>query len=181
MHGEGSTCWQSRKSKKIGRNIVGGSVIRKGSKKERPFQVHRFVLDHPREVLYDRINLRVDLMMQAGLEEEAKHQGGILSTHIVVPIPAVHTMADTQTSTDNNGVAKLPKTCVQCRAHRSTYLCSHCCKEVPLCHPNHGREGRQGLLAATGYIPVILAFKHGNTQETCSKSVTMELKIDFGF
>lgn len=46
--------------------------LRKGSKKERPFQVHRFVLDHDREVLYDRINLRVDLMMEAGLEDEAK-------------------------------------------------------------------------------------------------------------
>ncbi len=48
------------------------SELRKGSKKERPFNVHRFVLDHPREVLYDRINLRVDLMMEAGLEAEAK-------------------------------------------------------------------------------------------------------------
>ncbi len=48
------------------------SELRKGSKKERPFKVHRFVLDHPREVLYERINHRVDLMMHAGLEEEAK-------------------------------------------------------------------------------------------------------------
>ncbi|GAB5417922.1 MAG: hypothetical protein Crog4KO_23300 [Crocinitomicaceae bacterium] len=48
------------------------SELRKGSKKERPFKIHRFVLDHPREVLYDRINLRVNLMMEAGLENEAK-------------------------------------------------------------------------------------------------------------
>ena len=46
--------------------------LRKGTKKERPFKVHRFVLDHPREVLYERINLRVDLMMEAGLENEAR-------------------------------------------------------------------------------------------------------------
>jgi tRNA dimethylallyltransferase len=46
--------------------------LRKGTNKERPFNVHRFVLDHPREVLYDRINLRVDLMMEAGLEKEAR-------------------------------------------------------------------------------------------------------------
>ena len=46
--------------------------LRRGTHKKRPFEIHRFVLDHPREVLYDRINLRVDLMMEAGLEEEAK-------------------------------------------------------------------------------------------------------------
>ena len=48
------------------------SELRKGSRKERPFKVHRFVLDHERDVLYDRINLRVDLMMEAGLENEAR-------------------------------------------------------------------------------------------------------------
>ncbi len=48
------------------------SDLRQGSKKERPFKVHSFVLDHEREVLYNRINLRVDLMMEAGLEAEAK-------------------------------------------------------------------------------------------------------------
>lgn len=48
------------------------SELRKGAKKTRPFQIHRFVLDHPRETLYNRINLRVDVMMNEGLEEEAK-------------------------------------------------------------------------------------------------------------
>lgn len=48
------------------------SELRQGTKKERPFQVHRFVLDHPREILYKRINLRVEQMMQAGLEQEAR-------------------------------------------------------------------------------------------------------------
>lgn len=48
------------------------SELRKGTKKERPFQVHRFVLEHPREVLYNRINMRVDIMMETGLETEAK-------------------------------------------------------------------------------------------------------------
>lgn len=46
--------------------------LRKGSKKPRPFKVHHFVLDHPREKLYERINQRVDLMMKEGLESEAK-------------------------------------------------------------------------------------------------------------
>lgn len=48
------------------------SELRSGARKKRPFEVHRFVLDHPREALYGRINQRVDLMMEAGLEEEAR-------------------------------------------------------------------------------------------------------------
>lgn len=37
---------------------------------ERPFTVKRFVIDHPREQLYERINKRVDLMLTNGLLEE---------------------------------------------------------------------------------------------------------------
>ena len=48
------------------------SKLRKGTHKKRPFKVHRFVLNHDREVLYNRINKRVDIMMQEGLEEEAR-------------------------------------------------------------------------------------------------------------
>lgn len=48
------------------------SEMRKNKPKERPFQVIRFVLDWPRAVLYDRINKRVDNMMEQGLLEEVK-------------------------------------------------------------------------------------------------------------
>ncbi|MCH2224064.1 MAG: tRNA (adenosine(37)-N6)-dimethylallyltransferase MiaA [Crocinitomicaceae bacterium] len=48
------------------------STLRKASKKTRSFNVIRFVLNHEREVLYDRINRRVDLMMEQGLLEEVK-------------------------------------------------------------------------------------------------------------
>ena len=41
-------------------------------KKERPFQILRIALDMERELLYDRINNRVQLMMEAGLLEEVK-------------------------------------------------------------------------------------------------------------
>jgi len=41
-------------------------------KKERPFQILRIALDIERELLYDRINNRVQLMMEAGLLEEVK-------------------------------------------------------------------------------------------------------------
>ena len=38
----------------------------------RPFKVSRFVIEHPREQLYERINIRVDLMMANGLLEEVR-------------------------------------------------------------------------------------------------------------
>lgn len=43
-----------------------------GQKKERPFNIVKIALELPREILYERINQRVDLMMQQGLLEEAK-------------------------------------------------------------------------------------------------------------
>ena len=39
---------------------------------ERPFDIIKIGITWPREELYERINLRVDLMMEAGLEEEAR-------------------------------------------------------------------------------------------------------------
>lgn len=41
-------------------------------KQERPFNIVRTALDLPREVLYERINRRVELMMEAGLLDEVK-------------------------------------------------------------------------------------------------------------
>ena len=48
------------------------SELRKRKPAPRPFKVHRFVIDHDREVLYDRINRRVDIMLDLGLVEEAR-------------------------------------------------------------------------------------------------------------
>jgi tRNA dimethylallyltransferase len=48
------------------------SSFRKAEFKERPFNIIKLAIDLPREVLYDRINHRVDLMMHAGLLEEVK-------------------------------------------------------------------------------------------------------------
>ena len=42
------------------------------NRKKRDFDIIKIGLDMPREVLYDRINARVNVMMQDGLEEEAK-------------------------------------------------------------------------------------------------------------
>lgn len=48
------------------------SEWRKNSKKERPFAIKKIGLTRDREELYDRINKRVDIMMEAGLLEEVK-------------------------------------------------------------------------------------------------------------
>lgn len=48
------------------------SDLRKQEPTPRPFKVHRVVIDHDRKTLYDRINLRVDLMMEAGLLKEVE-------------------------------------------------------------------------------------------------------------
>ncbi len=49
------------------------SEQRIGKKAERPFNIIKIGLSLPREVLYARINQRVDDMMKAGLLEEVKH------------------------------------------------------------------------------------------------------------
>lgn len=43
-----------------------------GGRKERDFDIIKIGLELPREVLYERINKRVDIMMQQGLEAEVK-------------------------------------------------------------------------------------------------------------
>jgi len=48
------------------------SEWRKKQPDPRPFEVKRFVIEHPREKLYDRINERVDKMVEEGLEAEAR-------------------------------------------------------------------------------------------------------------
>ncbi|MBN8786366.1 MAG: tRNA (adenosine(37)-N6)-dimethylallyltransferase MiaA [Terrimonas sp.] len=41
-------------------------------KKQRPFNIIKVGIDVPREVLYEQVNKRVDMMMEAGLAEEVK-------------------------------------------------------------------------------------------------------------
>lgn len=48
------------------------SEMRLNKPEPRDFVTHRFVLDWPREILYDRINRRVDNMMEQGLLDEVK-------------------------------------------------------------------------------------------------------------
>jgi tRNA dimethylallyltransferase len=53
---------------------TGESILafRKGEKQKRKFNIIKIGLDLPREELYNRINHRVDVMMQEGLLQEAK-------------------------------------------------------------------------------------------------------------
>lgn len=56
------------------REATGQSIIsyRKTTKVNRDFSIKQFALEMPREMLNERINKRVDIMMLAGLEAEAK-------------------------------------------------------------------------------------------------------------
>lgn len=48
------------------------SSMRTGEKRQRPFNIIKLGIDMERERLYERINRRVDVMMQMGLEREAR-------------------------------------------------------------------------------------------------------------
>ena len=48
------------------------SSLRTGQVKERPFRIVKISLDFEREKLFERINRRVDAMVEAGLEQEAR-------------------------------------------------------------------------------------------------------------
>ena len=48
------------------------SLLRKAERKARDFQIIKVGITMPREQLYDRINRRVDIMIEAGLEAEAR-------------------------------------------------------------------------------------------------------------
>ena len=48
------------------------SSQRKQIIKERPFKIEKFVLNMPRDILYERINKRVNIMIEQGLIEEAR-------------------------------------------------------------------------------------------------------------
>ncbi|MDE5807018.1 MAG: tRNA (adenosine(37)-N6)-dimethylallyltransferase MiaA, partial [Muribaculaceae bacterium] len=46
--------------------------LRTGQRRKRPFEIKKYMVDMPREMLFGRINSRVDAMIAAGLEEEAR-------------------------------------------------------------------------------------------------------------
>lgn len=48
------------------------SELLTGQRRERPFKIVKMAINHSREELFSRINQRVDLMIEAGLEDEAR-------------------------------------------------------------------------------------------------------------
>jgi tRNA dimethylallyltransferase len=48
------------------------SELRTGEKRTHNFTIRRFIIEHPRDQLYDRINRRVDIMISEGLIEEVR-------------------------------------------------------------------------------------------------------------
>ena len=46
--------------------------LRTGERRSRPFEIKKYMIDMPREMLFLRINRRVDAMVADGLEEEAR-------------------------------------------------------------------------------------------------------------
>lgn len=47
------------------------SLVRTNNRKQRPFAIHKIALNVPREELYNRINTRVNVMIEQGIEAEA--------------------------------------------------------------------------------------------------------------
>lgn len=62
------------------------SSLLTGRKRSLPFEVEKTVIELPRDILFERINRRVDAMVAAGLEEEARsvyHLKGLNSLNTV--------------------------------------------------------------------------------------------------
>lgn len=74
-----------------------------GNKKERPFQILKFHLAVPREELNERINRRVDLMMDAGLLAEVK------KLHAIQHLPALRTVGYSELFDFLKGDISLPQ------------------------------------------------------------------------
>lgn len=62
------------------------SSFKNSSSKQRNFTIERTIIERPREELYDRINLRVDKMIESGLVDEAKE------LHKFKDLPALKTV-----------------------------------------------------------------------------------------
>lgn len=53
-------------------DIRSQSIMRRKQRKTSPYNFAYFVLNHKRDILYDRINRRVDIMVEQGLIDEVK-------------------------------------------------------------------------------------------------------------
>lgn len=91
------------------------STWRKNELPKRPFEVVRFVINHPREVLYDRINQRVDLMIAAGLLDEVKSVAAFRNT------TALQTVGYKEVFDYLDGTIDLPACIAKIKQHTRNY------------------------------------------------------------
>ena len=86
-----------------------------GAKKARPFNIVKIALDLPREVLYSRINQRVDIMMEQGLLKEAK------ALYPQRNIKNLQTVGYTELFDYMDGVYDLPQAVDKIKQHSRNY------------------------------------------------------------
>lgn len=84
-------------------------------KHERTFRVIKVVIDLPREILYERINHRVDVMMQQGLLDEAKRMLPFKNNY------ALQTVGYNELFDYFNGIYDLPKAVEFIKQHTRNY------------------------------------------------------------
>ncbi|MFN7313009.1 MAG: tRNA (adenosine(37)-N6)-dimethylallyltransferase MiaA [Bacteroidota bacterium] len=84
-------------------------------KYERTFRVIKVVIDLPREILYERINHRVDVMMQQGLLDEAKRMLPFKNNY------ALQTVGYNELFDYFNGTYDLPKAVEFIKQHTRNY------------------------------------------------------------
>ena len=80
------------------------SKLRTKQEKKHSFEIIRFVINHPREILYERINRRVDIMIENGLIDEVK------SVQHLKHLSTLRTVGYTEIFNYLAGVTSLPKT-----------------------------------------------------------------------
>jgi tRNA dimethylallyltransferase len=91
------------------------SSFRSRSVAERPFRIQKVAMDWPREILYERIDRRVDEMMAAGLLEEATR------FHDKRHLPALQTVGYTELFDHLEGKTSLSEAVTLIKQHTRNY------------------------------------------------------------
>ncbi|MBX2904945.1 MAG: tRNA (adenosine(37)-N6)-dimethylallyltransferase MiaA [Taibaiella sp.] len=91
------------------------TAFRTGTGKERPFRIVKVALELPRELLYERINARVDQMMADGLEAEVR---GLLPYR---HLKNLNTVGYTELYDHFDGNSSLPATIEKIKQHTRNY------------------------------------------------------------
>lgn len=91
------------------------SSLLTGEKKERPFRIQKFIIDHPRQELFDRINRRVEMMINDGLIDEAR------SVYAHRDLNALNTVGYKELFTYFDGIFDLPTAIARIQKNTRVY------------------------------------------------------------